>query len=141
MDFDEIKKEMSEGFFVNFFYIMVIANTFQHFFGVGLLAPRDIYAIIVLSGLISLVDLTFYSKRELRRLELIIRHIISLFLGIAVVLSVASFMGWMLWSDPISVIAYLIMAVIGFIVSVTIDFFKTKVKTDEMTKKIKELNK
>jgi len=140
MNFDELKKEMFASFFINFFYIMMIANLFQHYIGVGFLIPADVFAITIMAGLICLVDLALYSKRELRRAELVVRHLISLILGIAVVLGVARFMGWLSWDRPVTVIAFLSMALIGYVVSVVIDFFRTKHNAAEMTKKINELN-
>jgi len=100
-----------------------------------------IYEIALMTALISLSDLLFYSKKELRRLGLLIRHIINLVLSIVIVLSVAIFAGWIPWNNPILVGAFVGMVVVVYLMSEGVEFYRTKIKTDEMTKKIKKLNK
>jgi len=109
--------------------------------GHDFISVSNIFTVAVMSVLTSAVDLIFYSKKELRRLELLVRHIICLFIEIAIVLSFAIYIGWISWSEPILIMAFVGMVVIVHGMIIAIDFYRTKLKTDEIMKKIKELNK
>ena len=140
MGFNEIKRLIWRDFFEYFFYITIVASIWQRFWMQDMLAVRDIYAIAVIALLTSLANIFFYAKKELRISRLIIRHTISLVVGIIIVLSVAHFMGWILLREPRHVMAFVAMTLAVYMIDVAVDFFHTKAMTDEINKKIEESN-
>jgi len=141
MSFSEIKKEMFGTFFLAFFGITIMMSIYIRFTGRDSIPISEIFAVAVLSGLTTLATLVLYSKKELRRLELLVRHAICLTLEVVIVLFFAVFRGWLSWNDPALIIVFVGMVTIVHIMALATDFYWTKVKADEMTKKISELNK
>jgi len=141
MSFDEIKKQISDSFFVNFFLIVIAMGIYLRFMGYDIMAVNNIFTVAVMSGLTGTSELVLYSKKELRRSELLVRHIICVLLGAVIVLSIAFYSGWISWNEPTLVIIFIGMVIVIHIISVATDFFQTKKKTDEITKKIGERNK
>ena len=140
MSFGEIKKRVLENIFINFFCITIMMGIYLHLIGREYTLTNSIFAVAIMSVLTGSVELVLYSKKELRRLEMLIRHVICLFLGTVVVLAISIFMEWLSWRDPILVIAFAGMVIIVHIMVIAIDFYRTKLITDEMTKKIREIN-
>jgi len=140
MSFGEIKKRVLENIFINFFCITIMMGIYLHLIGREYTLTNSIFAVAMMSVLTGSVELVLYSKKELRRLEMLIRHVICLFLGTVVVLAISIFMEWLSWRDPILVIAFAGMVIIVHIMVIAIDFYRTKLITDEMTKKIREIN-
>jgi len=132
---------MIENILVNFFLITIAMGIYMRFIGHEFMPISNIFVVALMSGLTGSAELVLYSKRELRRSELLIRHIICLILGVVIVLSLAILSDWIPWNDPILIIAFVGMVIVIHVISVAIDYYRTKLKTDEMTNKIKELNR
>jgi len=101
---------------------------------------NDMLVILAVSALSALTEFVFYSKRELRRLELFVRHCLSLFLIIAAVLSATIFLElrWISWDDPIHVIIF-VGVILGIYILVTaINFYQTTKATSRLAQKLKE---
>jgi len=141
MSFSEVKKKMIENVLLNFFLITIAMGIYLRVVGNDFMAVNSIFAVAIMSVLTGSAELVLYSKKELRRLELLVRHIICLVLGIVIVLSIAILTGWISWSEPIFVAAFAGMVVVVHVMSTAIDFYRTKLKTDEITKKIREMNR
>jgi len=138
MDVKEIVRRMFDNFFIIFFCSIVVVSIFLRFNGVDVVRLIDVFAIIALSALTALIEFVFYSKKELNRLELFVRHLICLILTIAIVLSVAIFMGWILWHEPTHVFVFTGITLAVYIMSTIIDFYWTSKATGTLTKKLKE---
>jgi len=141
MSLDEISKRILDNFFSNFFCITITMGIYRLLMGFDFVTVSSIFAVAVMSALTGSAELVLYSKKELHRLELFVRHIICVLVGIVIVLSIAIFMGWISWNQPRLVLAFAGMVVIVHVIVMAIDFYRTKLKTTEMMKKIRELNK
>jgi len=141
MSLNEIKNKALENILVNFFCITIMMGIYLCFMGRDYTEVNSIFAVAIMSILTGFSELVLYSKRELRRLELLVRHIINVILGVVIVLSIAIFMEWVSWNQPILLMAFAGMVMVVHIATRAIDFYRTKLKTDAMTKKIRELNK
>jgi len=119
---------------------MVVAIIYLRFIGENFIYLSDVLAILVLSALSALTEIIFYSKRELRRSELFVRHLLNLFLIIVVVLSTTIFMRlrWISWDDPIHVIIFIGVILGIYIMTTAIDFYQTAKTTNRLTQKLKE---
>lgn len=139
MSFDELKKQIPESYFLNFFLITIMMGLYLRIMGHDIMEVNNIFTIAIMAGLTGTTELVLYSRKELRRSKLIVRHVLCVLLGIVIVLAIAIFSGWITWTEPIFIIILVGMAVVIHIISVTIDFFQTKKKTDEIMKKISEM--
>ena len=140
MDIKEITRRIFNIFFTIFFCSMVVAIIYLRFIGENFIYLSDVLAILVLSALSALTEIIFYSKRELRRSELFVRHLLNLFLIIVVVLSTTIFMRlrWISWDDPIHVIIFIGVILGIYIMTTAIDFYQTAKTTNRLTQKLKE---
>ena len=138
MDLKEFIGEMFDSFFVTFTVAVMGLVIYMHLFGNRIALLVDIAAIFILSALTSLAGLVFYSKKEPKRLGLIIRYLIHAVLIFALIFSVATYMGWIYWGTAATVVPFAAL-IIGIFVSVhAILFLQTKLLADELNKKLEE---
>jgi len=93
---------------------------------------------MALSFLTVLPELVFYSKRELNRAELLVRHLVCLMLVITITLTFLTFIGGVSFSQPISIFISIGTVSIVYMMSAAIDFFRAAKSTDQIMKKLKE---
>jgi len=138
MDIKEFAKGIFESFFTIFFFAILGLIIYLRLLGYEVVLMRDIYGVFASSIFGALAGVVLYSRREPKRLELLIRHVIHLFTILGICLSVATYIGWIVWNMPNTVIRFtgLIMG-IYFAVMATI-FLQTKKQTDKMNIKLKE---
>ena len=138
MDIREFTKKMIAIFFITFTCIILAMTVYYHMNEIPFRFPRDIVAVFVITTLTTAAEFVLYSKKEPKKREMFIRHIIHLFAIIGITLSVAVHVRWVIWSVPITVINFMGL-VIGIYLAVhAIDFYQSKKLTDELNKKIKE---
>ena len=106
--------------------------------GAGLVSVRDIVAVFILAVLLYLPNLALCSARALKRNELLVRHILRLISIIVIVLSVATFMSWIRWSEPITIILFVIFIAVIYGIGIAMEFYESKMLMDKMNKKLKE---
>jgi ABC-type iron transport system FetAB permease component len=99
---------------------------------------RDLIAMFVVSILTSAAEIVFYSKKEPKRLETIIRTAVHLLLVIGIMLSVAIYMEWILWSEPIHIVLLTGWVIGTYIVISAVVFYQSKKLADELNEKLKE---
>jgi len=138
MDIKELASEIIDVFFIVF--TCSILSWFAYFWLLGIdLAPiHDIVAILVASTLSSMAGIVLYSSRGLKRHELLVRHAAHLLVIMVIGLSIASYMGWLLWSEPMTVIWFVVLIVVVYITVLAITFYKSKKLMDQMNEKLKE---
>ena len=138
MDFKELTRDLMEDFFAIFTCSILGFMIFMYIFEVERVPLTDIFVIFILSIITSLAGLIIYSGKELKRRDLLIRYILHYFVALGVCLFVATYMGWILWSIPISVIRFT-MLITGISVSVhLVLFFQTKILSDKLNDRLKE---
>jgi len=138
MDFRELIRDLIEDFFVIFTCSVLGYIIFMYILDVEYTPLRDMVLIFVLSVIITLAGLIIYSGKELKRPQLLVRYIIHFFVALGVCLFVATYMRWISWSIPITVIRFATL-ITGVSVSVhVVLFFQTKMLTDKLNDKLKE---
>jgi len=138
MDLREIIGRLSNTFFVTFFWIMLAMTMFLRYFGASSVSMNDIYTVIALSALTTIAELVLYSKRELTKLDLLVRHLIHLAIAIMIVLAVANFRGWMSIREPMHVLIFTGIILVVHVVVTLIQFYQTARSADLIAKKLRE---
>jgi len=140
MDIKEITGNMFNNFLRIFFCITMVTSISFRVLSFGELNIEGVFAITVLSALCACIDLVFYSKKELNKLELLARHIISLIITAVLVVVFDRYMAWGFTASIFGVIVLVGMILVAYTVSVIIDYYHTAKSTSALAKKIKELN-
>ena len=66
------------------------------------------------------------------------RHLIHLCLILGISLSVATYMKWINWRQPLSIVIYLLMFASVYLTVVVMEFYQTKLVADQLNKKLNE---
>ena len=141
MEIRDFVKEMISDFFLIFTFSILIGFTWLLIWGGNALSIQDIVASLVISLLCTLAGIVMYQSRGLKMRELLVRHIIHLLIMIIIVLSVASFRGWISWDAPITVIMLVGLLVGAYIIGLAIQYYQSDKLMDELNKKLKERNR
>jgi hypothetical protein len=131
-------RKIINGIFIIFTCTILGVVVYFHIYGVNRILLSDIVAILVLSILTSFAGLIFHSKREPKRLEMAVRLVIHLLAVVGIVLAAASYMRWVLWSMPLSVIRFVGLVVGIWILAHSIIYFQSKMLADSLNKKLIE---
>jgi len=137
MGIKEIASRMFVNFFVIFFLIMVVLSVPSWFMGADTISLNAVFSTMALSFLIVLTEFVFYSKKELTRLEWLVRHLICLLLVTAIVMLFMFFSGAS-FDEPSTLIESVIAVFIIYPISFAIDYFRTVKSTNQLAKKLKE---
>ena len=138
MDYKKITREIIEAFFVVYTVAFIINGIFLYLPGVETIKVTLIFDMMLISIATSLPTIVVYSRRELKRRELIFRIFIQFVLTLSSALAVATYMRWIAWSVPTSVFGFSITVVLVFITAHGIFFFETKKLADKLNEKLKE---
>jgi len=141
MDIKAFTKEIVNDFFVIYFCVMLGNIVWMRFWGIDSMSLHGMITFFVMSLLISLTGFVMYSNKGLKRLELLIRHTLHLFLIIVIYLFIGSYMGWIQWGEPIHLISLIGLIISIYAVVLVIRFYLSKKQMDEMNEMLKELNK
>ena len=134
----EFLKDLFSVMFIVFTCAILGLIIYLHILGAETALLSDIAAIFGISVLTSCAGFILYSKKEPKRLEMIIRHALHLLTVLAIVLFAASYLQWVTWREPITVIRF-VGLIIGIWISVhLIMFYQTKKLSDNLNKKLKE---
>jgi len=138
MDFKVFVREMFDTFFVIFTCAVLGMSIYLRLLGVEFAPLSDISGIFATCILTSLAGFVLYSKREPKRTEVVIRHAIHLLLVMVISLVMASYIGWVLWSVPITIFRFLALIMGIYIASMMITLYQSKKLADELNEKLKE---
>jgi hypothetical protein len=141
MEFRDFLKNIWAGITFTFALSVIALSLYTRFSGDDSVLLREISAVFVMSVLIYLAGIVLCSNRSLKRSELFIRHIIRLFIIVGIVLSVATFERWLLWSEPITVIPFLGITILIYSIGLAVSFYESKILMDRMNEKLKERNR
>jgi len=101
----------------------------------------DIVAVSIMSVLLTISEIVLYSNRGIKRVEFFIRHVIRLVLLIIITLATATYRGWILWNNPVTVLIFLGFVMGAYIIGTAIIFYESKKMADKMNEKLKLRNK
>jgi len=141
MDFKDFIKGIWSGIAFNFTLTSIAMVVYTRFFGINIVPVNGVIALFIMSLLLYLAGIVLCANRGLKRGELFVRHAIRLLLIIGIVLSTATYMGWLNWANPATVILFAIFIVVIYSVAMAVEFYETKKLTDKMTEKINERNR
>jgi len=137
MNGKEIFKEIFDSFFVIFTVAIIGLVIYRYLFGQQIALLNDIVAIFIASVLTTLFGVVLYSKREPRQTEMIIRYLVHAILIFGTILGIATYMGWIDWNEPITVIRFLVLIAVIFVSVHAIIFYRTKQLADKLNEKLK----
>jgi len=106
--------------------------------GAETISMNALFNSMALSFFIVLTELVFYSKKELTRLEWLVRHLICILLVTTIVLFFIFFIGGASFDDPSNIIENVIIIFIIYPISFAIDYIRTAKSTNQLEKKLKE---
>jgi len=139
MNLKEIFNRMFYSFFVILSCSLIGSFILQLIFKKdGVLYPYDIIALILLSIATSLSYLFFYSKKELSKIQMIVRYIIHLIYVSSLMSFTAIIMGWISRKSIIQIIVFLVLVMLVCIAVITISNYQSKKTADLINKKLKE---
>lgn len=138
MNIKEFAKSIFDTFFIIFTCAILGWYIYLSILGYEFAPLREVIVIFALCIIGSFAGFILYSKKEMRRHELLLRHFIHLLAIMGIALSAATYMGWVLWNVPFTVIRFsgLIMGI--YIAVMAIEFYKSKRLMDKMNEKLKE---
>jgi len=135
MGISELTRRMFVNFFVIFFLIIATISVFSWFAGDDTIGLSAIFNTSVLSFFIVLTEFVFYSKKELTRLQWLVRHLICLLLVVVIVLIFLFLIGGVRF--PV-IIHNAILIIIVYPISFVIDYIRTVKSTGRLEKKLQE---
>lgn len=104
----------------------------------GILYPYDIIALILLSIATSLSYLFFYSRKELYKIQMIVRYIIHLIYVSSLMLFTAIIMRWINRNSILQITVFLILVVLVYLTVIVIGNYQSRKTADLINKKLKE---
>ena len=138
MDIKEITSRMFVNFFVIFFLITTVVSVPSWFMGAESISMNFVFNTMVLSLLIVLTEFVFYSKKELTRLEWLVRHLICLSLVTLIVLISMFFIRGASFGELSDIIENIVVIFIVYSISFAIDYIRTVKLVNQLEKKLKE---
>ena len=138
MGIKEITNRMFVNYFVTFFLIMAAFSVLNWFMGADTIRLINIFHTMALCFLVVLTECVFYSKKELARLQWIVRHLICLVLVTIIVMFYLFSVVGASFDTLSSIIENVIIIFIVYLISFAIDYIRTVKSTNQLTKKLKE---
>jgi len=138
MSIKEITSRMFVNFFVIFFLIVAVVTIPSWFRGIESLNLIFVFNTMALSFFIVLTEFVFYSKKELTRLEWLVRHLICLLLVTVIILLFMFIIGGASFIEPSNIIENMVIIFIVYSVSFAIDYIRSVKSTNQLERKLKE---
>lgn len=138
MDFKEIRKYMLNSFFVIFSGSVLAMYANRLIFGNVEMHVHDITALLVLTVFCDLGYIFHYSRRELSRKQIHARRVVHLVYVLAVVVSVAIFMGWVTLAEPLTIFVLVSSIIAVYVLVGAVDIYRSKKIADKLNVKLKE---
>jgi len=133
----EIIQRVMYSFFVIFTCSAIVMSVCMLLVGYSSIFVGNFYILLCLALLTSVARFIFYSKKELNKRQMLIRNIIHFCVIQAIVMSAATFMGWVLWQDPISVFLMIGLVTLVYIAERAIEGYRAKRLADRLTQKLR----
>jgi cation transport ATPase len=138
MNLNEIFKNIFNSFFVIFTGAVLSMYAFLLIFGVNELSVHYITAVLVMTVLGSLAYFIFYSKSELTRKQMAIRHAIHLAAILAIMLGVASTTMRISLREPAQLFVFIASVIAVYAVVMLTNIYRNKKLADKMNEKLRE---
>jgi len=138
MDIKKTARSIFNNFFIIFTCVIFIMFAYFRFLEYDYMPISNIAGAFVVAALTSLAEIILHSKKEQRKLEVLIRSVIHLVVIIMIVLSIAAYMRWFLWSNPTELLTFIGLIIGVYAMVAVILYYRTKKLTDKMNEKLKE---
>ena len=138
MGLNELMRRMFFLFFVVLSGLLIASYLFLLLFGHDTLRVSDIAALIVLSIGINLGAFVFYSKRELKKSEMLLRQTAHLILVVGITLATAFYMNWVSWQEPLRIFVFTLLMTLVYVGSNAVEIFRSKRLVSDLNQKIGE---
>ena len=138
MGLNELLQRMFFLFFVVLSGLLIASYLFLILFGHDTLRVSDIAALIVLSIGINLGAFVFYSKRELKKSEMLLRQTAHLILVVGITLATAFYMNWVSWQEPLRIFVFTLLMTLVYVGSNVVEIFRSKKLVSDLNQKIGE---
>jgi len=130
--------KMLETTLIAFTGSMVCMYIYLLVFRIEVIHVHHLTAAFAMNILLSLTQLIFLSKRELSRRQMFVRNCIHFVICLAVTLTIATFMGWVMWSQPISIVVFAGMVMFIYGLMSLRELYQSKKLADKLNEKLKE---
>ena len=138
MEFREIVQGMFRSFFVIFSCSILAMYLFVLLFVGEVVQIHDITGVLVLTILVTLAYFTLYSKKELSKRQMLLRNIIHFVVVSTLMLSGATFLGWISLGAP-SQFIFFVCLFMGIYTFVTImEIHQSKKLANRLNQKLQE---
>jgi len=131
-------KERLMNFFWLFGGTVLGMYVYRLILGDGLIEISVLTGLLVFCALCTLLNLLFYSKRELTRKQMRVRVGLHLATTLALVLGVAFFMRWVSFSEPLRIIVLSAVVTGIYFLMMLQTVSRSKKDADELNEKLKE---
>jgi len=139
MKIKETIQGIFEGVFIIFTCSVLVMSIYMYIYGVRVVLVRDIAALFVISLITSTMGFITESNNEHpSQLEMFIRYAILLVMVNVVGLAVGTYMRWVVWSIPRSVVHLLIISTIIYFAVIISIYLQSKKLADDLNKKLQE---
>ena len=138
MGLNELLQRMFFLFFVVLSGLLIASYLFLIIFGHDTLRVSNIAALIVLSIGINLGAFVFYSKRELKKSEMLLRQTAHLILVVGITLATAFYMNWVSWQEPLRIFVFTLLMTLVYVGSNVVEIFRSKKLVSDLNQKIGE---
>ena len=138
MDFKRVAKEIFNSFFVIFACSILWWYAYLRLFGVGYAPLHDVAALFITALLTSCAGIVLHSNREPKKFEMLVRHVAHMLIVAVIIMAVASYIGWVLWSVPITVVRFVMLIIGIYITTYAILYYQSKKVADTLNEKLKE---
>ncbi|MCL2373604.1 MAG: hypothetical protein FWC78_09435 [Defluviitaleaceae bacterium] len=138
MGMRELAHRMFVNFFVIFFLILLLFGLLAWLQGIDVIQLNFVFSIMALSFFVVLTEIVFYSKRELTRREMLLRHLFCLLLVIAVTMVFLHIMGVAVRDEPMVLLGNILGIFTVYMISAAIDFFRAMKSANQIAEKLKE---
>ena len=138
MGLNELVQRMFFLFFVVLSGLLIASYVFLLLFGHDTLRVSDIAALIVLSVGINLGAFVFYSKRELKKSEMLLRYTVHLILVVGTTLTTAFHMNWISWQEPLRIFVFALLMTMVYVGSNAVEMLRSKRLASDLNQKMGE---
>ena len=138
MTWKDITRSIFYSFFIIYTITMIGLMIYQYLSGHQTYYLADLITIFIASILNTLAGIVLYSTKEPKRLEMTIRHVVHGILIFAITLGAATYMDWICWRTPSSVIQFASLILGIFVCVHLVIFYQNKRLADKLNQKLRE---
>ena len=139
MSIDELLKSMLRSFFVITTGIVASMYVFCLIFNSDVsFSLDDIGRVLLMAFASDLTFLLFYSRKELGKKQMLIRHVIQLLVLLAVLFYFAQLWGWVIISRPTEVVVFILLVIVVYAAALAVATYQDQNLANKLNDTLKE---